>query len=279
MDWKKIKTILICSLIAINAILGFTIYKDYLVVESSTSIDRSLIKRLFDKRGIVIDDNIYNVNQVIKNVELSLITYNIKRYEPIFQEYKSEEIISGEVTIREGKQLTYVTKYNDLTEILFDDDTIIKQGDELIGKLGFDKEEILLNEIKRTNKKVTLVYIQRINGYSLLDSYIEISFNDSNLLSFKRLWYNVDSISYDTEKIESPEYVLYKFTGMEYSRWPNRIKDVIIEKFELVYSFRTKDLSNGYKDTIMKGEPLVYWMIETSNDLGGDPYLINANEN
>ena len=274
MDWKRIKTILVFALIAINLILGYVLYEENKIENNTLAISREHIVDLIVQKNIVIPDNIFDVKFEISNLKVKLSNYDLDNMSAVFSQYLTDDITNPKTEIV-GKKLTYTTKYEVLKPTVLEDDEIIEMAYKLITDLGFSKEDIfLLPTIGRTGKKTILYFGQIVNGSVIVDSEMMISFNNENLIEFRRLWYDIVSISETDKTFYSPEYALYRFLGQEYDRYPNRRRDVIVQSLNLVYKLTSDMEGNISRNPVVEGEASIYWEIKTSNDTVS--YLVDA---
>lgn len=273
MNWKRIKTILICALIAINLLLGFTIYENIKIENSTAEVGRVQILNLFSQKNILMPEDIFEVNLEIANLEVKISSYDLEKMETVFDVYKTNTVTNRKLEIIEN-ELTFTTKYEVLDATFLSDEILLENAHKLVKELGFSVEDVHLNEIGRTGKKTIFSFSQIINDSIITDSNMIISFNNENLIGFKRLWYDVLSTSKTDKNFCSPEYALYTFLGLEYDRFPNRKKDVSIQSIKLVYRLNSGTDDNNSGKKVVEGDAGIYWEIKASND--SEPYYVYA---
>lgn len=271
MDWKRIKTILILALIAINILLGYSIFKKNELVGEIEKVDRSTMLSFLNEKKINVEESLLEKKIDISEVEVKISSYDINHINNSLKGYhingandytldviKNELIYDSQISHSDYKQYKLSNKQS------------IQNAKALLQNLGFDLSDIYIKEVGTTGRVVIIKIGQMIDGKIFTDSEMVIKFNNNILLSFNRIWYDVLEVKDSNKVILSPEYVLYEFVGKEFDRKPNRKNEIEIINMELVYTLNPDKL--GY---IVEGETSIYWQITTSNDKE-ESYIINA---
>lgn len=272
MDWKRVKTILIVALIFINAMLGWTLYRERFV-EGENTIDRALVLSLLNDKSVEVDESILEIDSDVKN-----ITLQVQNYEPEFvtsvfdnhNDYPDSRITSQPVSIPNENELSYEAIENSLLDATYlSDEEVLQQAYALLDELNISRDDLFLKPIGHTGKKTIIEFGQKYNGMIIRDAYIVIKYNNENLLRFQRVWYDVVETETTSRSFYSSEYALYKFISQLYNSNPNRERSLIIEDFQLVYQLNTGDKNA----LIIEGEANIFYEITTSD---GETYLVDA---
>ena len=276
MDWKRIKSILIMALIVINGLLGWTLYQEKSAPKVDT-IDRAQVISLLEDKSVTIDPNLLETNTDIENITLAIETYDQDFVKSIFDnhnDYEDKDIYSTLTDTTQNNEVIYETDYKVLTPTYLSDEAILEQSYALIEELNISIDDVFVKDIGHTGKKTIIEFGQKYNGFVIRDAYMIIKYNNENLLSFKRAWYDVVGTKTTQITFSSQEYALYEFIGQLYDRFPNRERALDIESFQLVYQLRLETGKVDYNELAEKGDPSIFWEIVTSD---GESYLIEAN--
>ncbi len=276
MDWKRIKSILIMALIVINGLLGWTLYQEKKDPKVDT-IDRAQVISLLEDKSVTIDPNLLETNTDIENITLAIETYDQDFVKSIFDnhnDYEDKDIYSTLTDTTQNNEVIYETDYKVLTPTYLSDEAILEQSYALIEELNISIDDVFVKDIGHTGKKTIIEFGQKYNGFVIRDAYMIIKYNNENLLSFKRAWYDVVGTKTTQITFSSQEYALYEFIGQLYDRFPNRERALDIESFQLVYQLRLETGKVDYNELAEKGDPSIFWEIVTSD---GESYLIEAN--
>lgn len=272
MDWKRVKTILIVALIFINAMLGWTLYRERFE-QSENNIDRALVLSLLEDKSVKVDENVLEIDQNVKNITLQVQSYDSEFVTSVFDrhnDYPDTRITSQPVSIPNGKELSYEATESSLLDATYlSDEEVLKQAYDLLDELNISREDLFLKPIGHTGKKTIIEFGQKYNDMIIRDAYIVIKYNNENLLRFQRVWYDVVETESTNRSFYSPEYALYKFINQLYNSNPNRERALTIEDFQLVYQLNTDDKNA----LIIEGEANIYYEITTSD---GETYLVDA---
>lgn len=276
MDWKRIKTILILALIGINVLLAWTLYVDNkeTVIDE---LDRMQVISLLEDKLVMVSPEMLNTNTDIDNISLNIQTYDADFVKSIFDnhdDYDEKDIYSTLIDTTQNNEMIYETDYKVLKGTYLSDETVTDQAYALIEELGMRLDDIYLKDIGHTGKKTILSFGQKHNGFVIRDAYTIVKYNNENLLSFKRAWYDVVDIRENKNDFISQEYALYEFLGQLYDRFPNRERALEIDVIQLVYQLRVNTETIGFNVLADKGDPSIFWEIITSD---GQSYLIEAN--
>lgn len=276
MDWKRIKSILIMALIVINGLLGWTLYQEKKDPKAET-IDRAQIISLLEDKSVTIDPNLLETNTDIENITLAIETYDQDFVKSVFDnhnDYEEKDIYSTSTDTTQNNEVIYETDYKVLTPTYLSDEVVLEQAYALIKELNISIEDVFVKNIGHTGKKTIIEFGQKYNDFVIRDAYMIIKYNNENLLSFKRAWYDVVGTKITQITFSSQEYALYEFIGQLYDRFPNRERALDIESFQLVYQLRLETGKVDYNELVEKGDPSIFWEIVTSD---GESYLIEAN--
>ncbi|MBI9013013.1 MAG: hypothetical protein JEZ08_12340 [Clostridiales bacterium] len=276
MDWKRIKSILIMALIVINGLLGWTLYQENRDPKTDT-IDRAQIISLLEDKLVTIDPDLIETNTDIDNITLAIQTYDEDFVKSVFDnhnDYEDKDIYSTLMNTTQNNEMIYETDYKVLVPTYLSDEVILQQAYELIEELNIGIDDVYVKDIGHTGKKTIIEFGQKHNGFVIRDAYMIIKYNNENLLSFKRAWYDVVDTNKTQNIFLSQEYALYEFIGKLYNRFPNRERALEIESFQLVYQLRIETGTLDYNELAEKGDPSIYWEIVTSDE---ESYLIEAN--
>lgn len=275
MDWKRIKTILILALIVINGILAYTFYQEK-TYDRVEALDMSLILQDLADKNIIFDKVHLDVDYDIPNVELMIQSYDLIQADKVFRQHSAYDEASVDLLdtgVNQGKQLYFKTNTDRFSSPDTNDETIKQNAYDLIEQLGFSLDDVYLKNIGRTDKKTILQFGQKIEGHILRDAYMTIKYNNENLLSFERVWYDVVTVKDVEKQFSSKEYALYTFIGMIYDRFPDRKRPVEITDFSLVYNLSNEFQKMTLDNLAVEGEAVIYWQIETSD---GETYIVDA---
>jgi len=276
MDWKRIKSILIMALIVINGLLGWTLYQEKRDPKSDT-IDRTQMIALLEDKRVTIDPELLETNTGIDNVTLAIQTYDEDFVKSVFDkhdDYDDKDIYSTLTNTTQNNEMIYETDYKVLTPTYLSDEVVLEQAYALIEELNISIDDVYVKKIGHTGKKTIIEFGQKHNDFVIRDAYMIIKYNNENLLSFKRAWYDVVDTNITQNIFLSQEYALYEFIGKLYNRFPNRERPLEIESFQLVYQLRIETGTLDYNELAEKGDPSIYWEVATSD---GETYLIEAN--
>ncbi len=272
MDWKRIKSILIVALIAINALLGWTLYNERKIVELD-QIDQDLIVDLLADKYVTIDKSIIDVNQDIENINLNSQVYDEEFVTSVFDnhnDYSDNRIVAQPIEFPQKGEVFYQASESVFLEsTVLSDDEVINQAYKLLDELNISKEDVYLKDIGYTGTKIILEFGQKYNDRVIRDSYLTVIYNNSNLLSFRRVWYDVEGTGTREETFNSPEYALYDFVRIIYNKNPNRERALEIVDIQLVYQLNTDEEGTA----VLEGEANIFYEITTSD---GETYLVNA---
>ncbi len=256
MNWNKIKTVLILLLIVINILLIYTLYfnKD---VEKDTRIDGELVNKILLKNKIKLNAN-KEIKNDVKRIYLKLEEYDKERVKKVLEGFDVDSRIIDYSVERE------------LEEIKLDNNSIVDNCYRLLNELNMKTDDIYIKSIGNSGNKTIVEFGQVYLDNIIKDSEMVFKYNNNNLLSFKRVWYNIDrSVNLDKD-IYSSDYALYKVIGDIYKNNPNREREISIDNIRLIYLLD----NNFYKDKyIIEGEASIYYEILTSDNKF---YLINA---
>lgn len=272
MDWKRIKTLLIIALVFINILLGYAFFQEKRE-GPNVSINRTqVIEMLADKR-VIVDPAILEVAYDLSNLSLMIQSYDEDIVGPVFNAYAQYEdnALKRIVHPIDSKLIYEAVETGILKNTALTDEVMLAQAYDLIEELGLSREDTYLKHTGRTGKKTIFEFGQIYNGLVIKDSYMTIKFNNENLLSFERVWYDVTENEINTNKYKSVELVLYEFSGKVYNQNPNRVRVLNIESFSLVYQL--KDLSDESDNIPISGQPNIYYEIMTSDK---NSFLIEA---
>jgi len=272
MDWKRIKSILIVALIAINALLGWTLYNERKIVELD-QIDQDLIVDLLADKYVTIDKSIIDVNQDIENINLNSQVYDEEFVTSVFDnhnDYSDNRIVAQPIEFPQKGEIFYQASESVFLEsTVLSDDEIINQAYMLLDELKISKEDVYLRDIGYTGTKVILEFGQKYNDRVIRDSFLTVIYNNKNLLSFRRVWYDVEGTGTREKTFNSPEYALYDFVRIIYNKNPNRERTLEIVDIQLVYQLNTDEEGTA----VVEGEANIFYEITTSD---GETYLVNA---
>lgn len=263
---------MIVALIAINALLGWTLYNERKIVELD-QIDQDLIVDLLADKYVAIDKNIIDVNQDIENVNLNLQVYDEEFVSSILDnhnDYTDNRIVAQPIEFPQKGEIFYQASESVFLEsTVLSDDEIINQAYMLLDELKISKEDVYLRDIGYTGTKVILEFGQKYNDRVIRDSFLTVIYNNKNLLSFRRVWYDVEGTGTREKTFNSPEYALYDFVRIIYNKNPNRERTLEIVDIQLVYQLNTDEEGTA----VVEGEANIFYEITTSD---GETYLVNA---
>ncbi|MBN2794087.1 MAG: hypothetical protein JXR88_01675 [Clostridia bacterium] len=272
MDWKRVKTILILAMIFINVLLALQLYKGK-TIEEVESIQRDLVLSLLDENQIGYTESLFNINMDIPNVNLKLQTYDFDNSDEVFRKYSDygqTDVVKTEII--QNKALKFETSTVQYKPIELSDEKFIEMAENLIMDLGFSTKDYQVKSIGETGKKTIIEFEQVIGDFVLRDASMTIKFNNTNLLEFNRVWYDVIGTNTEVPEFITPESALFQLTGQIYDRFPNRKRKIDINDLSLVYQLAQIELM-GLTDLVVEGEAYIYWQIETSD---GEQYIVNA---
>ncbi|MCH4886882.1 hypothetical protein EZV73_04845 [Acidaminobacter sp. JC074] len=272
MDWKRIKLILIVALIFINGLLAWTLYSENKIIETA-SIDRNLILDLLEDKSVSLDPDIISINQDIDNIKLNMQSYDEEFMTSVFtshSDYPDDRLAFQPLEFpRQGELLYEALEDGILEATVLSDDKIISQAYGLMDDLKISRDDVYLKDVGYTGKKTILEFGQKFQDRVIRDSHMILIYNNENLLSFSRVWYDVEGTGKVEETFNSPEYALYDFVRILYNRNPNRERALEIIDFQLVYQLNSDDDGAA----VVEGEANIFYEITTSD---GETYLVNA---
>lgn len=275
MDWKRIKSILILALIGINALLAWTLYTERKDTSLDT-IDQGQIIDLLEDKNVTVDPALLTNDAVIPNISLMIQTYDADFVESVFNnhnDYEDKDIVPTLTNTTQNNEMIYETDYKVLKSTFLSDEAVTQQAYALIEELNISLDDIYIRKIGHTGKKTIIEFGQVYNDFVIRDAYMIVKYNNENLLSFKRAWYDVVDVKENSNELISQEYALYEFIGQLYDRFPNRERPLIIESIQLVYQLSVDTGTIDNYELAAQGDPNIYWEIITSDE---ESYLIEA---
>jgi len=272
MDWKRIKTLLIIALFFINALLAYTYLSEGREVPDA-SIDRSLVIDMLADKDVIIDPSILEVSHDLSNLALMIQTYDESVVGPVFDKHEQYENKALKRIVHDiDSRLLYETVETGILDNTYlSDEMMLEQAYKLMDELQLDREDVYLISTGRTGKKTIFEFGQVYGGIAIKDSYMIIKYNNESLVSFERVWYDVTENELNSGKYKSVESALYEFSSKLYNQNPNRVRELNVVSFSLVYQLR--DLSDTGDTMTISGQPNIYYEITTSDN---NTYLVEA---
>lgn len=274
MDWKRIKSILIIALLVINGLLLWTMFGDRLNKPDDV-IDRTLMLELLSDKNVSIKPEQLDIDKSISNITLQVQRYDEAFVSEVFSRhtnYDTDSIVVPEDVLNVGNKLTFrVEEKNVLSTTYMTDEEIISQAYSLLEELDLKSEDIYIKSVSHTGKKTIIDFGQRHKGFTIKDAYITIKYNNTNLLSFERVWYDVFDNETSPSNFYSMEYALYEFLGKLYNNNPNRKRQAVIKDISLVYQL--KQLEEDVNDLAVQGVANIFYEFKTEDD---STFLIEA---
>lgn len=182
MDWSRTKTVLIWAFLITNLLLGYILYKDFLVDskrEFFTQEYRKNLNLLFEKKDIKIKTELPTITQDMGPITVVYDFYTQDQLKKIFFEPE------GEYTTIDGKEIRYKgkMKFNE-----FNEKEAKINAEIFLEKYGFTKDRYL-KYIQKGNDYIKVVYSGRTEEYFLDGCYIEFFIATDGNFTFKSVWF------------------------------------------------------------------------------------------
>ncbi|MDR7871315.1 MAG: two-component system regulatory protein YycI [Tissierellaceae bacterium] len=203
MDWSKAKTILIISLIVVNAILGIAIFNLNQGVE--TTVNEEFVEdsvRLLNNKEITVATEIPREMPSLKGL---IVEYEILKTSELnnkFFDNNGKVSIKGEglveiqnedekLTILNEKHIIYESNRIDETLRINTDDDAIDYATDFLVDLEYDVTDMKLSYIKKSEQRYLLEFSKIYNEKYLESAFTNIQLDNGGIRKLERSWLNV----------------------------------------------------------------------------------------
>lgn len=270
MDWKKIKSILLVTLIITNSILAFNIYdiKNNGKIESDENLNK--VKLLLEKKGVSFDQDIkLEFPETIKSIAAKYKEYDLSNISKIISKNPME---IDDLSYKNGKESLSVEndilKYKNTDALkdlsMVEEEELIKKSEEFIEMLELDLE-YEFSVTSSSEEKTQILFNQVIDGYVINGGYMSFIYSGYELYRYESKLMEILEFNDDkANEIIPIDKVL--FDKMDFFEDGD-----IIETIELGYNFST----NEFNSEILYGELSPYYIVKIVDK---EAFLVRALE-
>ena len=264
MDWSKTKTILIITLVIVNAfLLYFYIEKP---VEDHNTINEELIT-LLENKGITFEKRDYEFP-----LSLTKLYVNYKEYdEESIKNFLGRNYMRNNalyinkdyyVEINEENVLTYARRGILLGDNEMSEADGITFGKAFLQSVNLYDSTVILDEVKKEDDYIVVRYKKVVDDRFVERSYMVLELFNGEVISLERKWLSHDASDHESNQIIPLEMAVYKFeTKM------NTSEDLMIENIALGYVLE----NDVFVQNIQSGEAFPFYKFELSD--GSEVYI------
>lgn len=277
LEWSRTKSILIIGLVLTNIILGLYLFSsDNLFSKDDVTEDQSLkeVISILEKNNVFISMDSVTYYRIIHDIELEYVSYDVGQ--------ASEKFLTKDYTISDnisvsGSESVKVVSDIELVYSL-DPDTVERKdidieeskiiADKFIFMKGFGSDDKYFWKAQMEDGNYIITYKQKYNDFYLDESYMTVTIKGSEVIEFKRKWFNVKTVFENNRKIIPPSKALFKFMDT----YSDGIEKIVVTDISFGYKLDTGIMSTN----VESGDAFPYWRIRTDSD---KIYFIEAVEN
>lgn len=277
MEWSRTKSILIIGLLLTNIILGLYLFSsDSLFSKDDVTEDQSLkeVISILEKNNVFISMDSVTYYRIIQDLELEYISYDIGQASEKFlsKDYVINDnmSVSGDEYVKVESDIELVYSLDsesvDRKEIDIEEAKII--ADKFIFVKGFGSDDKYFWNVSMEDGNYIITYKQKYNDFYLDDSYMTVTIKGSDVIEFKRKWFNVKNVFENNRRIIPPSKALFKFMDT----YSDGLEKIVVTDISFGYKLDTGIMSTN----VESGDAFPYWRIRTDSDR---IYFIEAVEN
>lgn len=212
--------------------------------------------------------------RVIHDLELEYIAYDINQASEKFftNVYSVDDTISTSgnesVEIVSDIELVYKLEPSLNNSKVIDVEEAKEIAEKFISTKGFGSDDKYFWNVDMEDGNYIITYKQKYNDFYLDETYMTITIKGSEVIDFKRKWFNIKNIFENNRQIIPPSKALFKFMDI----YSDGIEKIVVTDISFGYKLDTGIMSTN----VESGDAFPYWRIRTDSDR---IYFIEAVEN